>query len=56
MLRYSTAKQKMLRETYYDYVVDKSRVTAAQTLHIWLSKSIRKICTRENFDSRVVMF
>ena len=32
LLRYSTTKSKLLRETYYDYVVDKSRCLASQTL------------------------
>ena len=56
MLQYSTAKQRLLRESYYEYVVSKSRIAAANTLQVWLSKSIRKICTRDNLQSRIVMF
>jgi len=56
LLRYSTTKSKLLRDTYYDYVVDRSRCLASQTLQLWLSKSIRKIVTRDHLQHKIEHF
>lgn len=56
LLRYSTTKSKLLRDTYYDYVVDRSRCLASQTLQLWLSKSIRKIVSRDHLQHKIEHF
>lgn len=56
LLRYSTTKTKLLRDTYYDYVVNKSRCLASQTLQLWLSKSIRKIVSRDHLQHKIEHF
>lgn len=35
LLRYSTAKQKALRDRYYDHVVSQSRTLALGCLQLW---------------------
>ena len=56
LLRYSTTKSKLLRDTYYDYVVDRSRCLASQSLQLWLSKSIRKIVSRDHLQHKIEHF
>jgi hypothetical protein len=40
-LRYSASKQRELRERYYDFVVEKSRVLATVCLKDWQAKAFQ---------------
>ncbi|CDW77942.1 UNKNOWN [Stylonychia lemnae] len=55
-LKYSVQKVQQLRESYYDYIVDKSRLKATLMLVHWQNKTIQRSFRRQTLNQRIEYF